>query len=531
MRFGSVALGVAGITLAARVVGFGRWLVFSKTVGDTCLGDAYNAANTLPNVLFEVVAGGILAGVVIPVLARHVGAQRSTETAHTTSALLTWAMIILAPATGIALLGAARYSTAFAKPTCDGSAVTIAALLIMFVPQIWLYGLAVISAGVLQAHSRFLASALAPLLSSLVVISSYLIFAVVADSTATTDLARLSRSSLSILGWGTTLGVLTLALSTVVPMTQLGLRLRPRLRFAPGDRAVIARIAAAAIGGLVLQQLSLLLINWSAQQTGDQGALTRFTWANAIYLLPYAVLVAPLLQLTFPRLSTAAAEGDHAVAGVLSEVGPQVIILAGLGAALLVATAVPVARVFVLGPGSGDTVALAWPIAALAPAVIGFGVLGLASRTLLAQRRARAAGAVTMTAWGVVILAVLGLQLVVPAGWVVVALAASVSLGMCAGALVGMLLTRATVDDGRSAAWLGRSVLVCLLAAAVAGGVISWPASLFRDSGLVLATVGAVGAAIGCLLIFVAIVFAVDRRLLAGVWSLVDRRRTSAAQS
>jgi putative peptidoglycan lipid II flippase len=369
------------------------------------------------------------------------------------------------------------------------------------------------------------------LLSSLVVISSYLIFAVVADSTATTDLARLSRSSLSILGWGTTLGVLTLALSTMVPMTQLGLRLRPRLRFAPGDRAVIARIAAAAIGGLVLQQLSLLLINWSAQQTGDQGALTRFTWANAIYLLPYAVLVAPLLQLTFPRLSTAAAEGDHAVAGVLSEVGPQVIILAGLGAALLVATAVPVARVFVLGPGSGDTVALAWPIAALAPAVIGFGVLGLASRTLLAQRRARAAGAVTMTAWGVVILAVLGLQLVVPAGWVVVALAASVSLGMCAGALVGMLLTRATVDDGRSAAWLGRSVLVCLLAAAVAGGVISWPASLFRDSGLVLATVGAVGAAIGCLLIFVVIVFAVDRRLLAGVWSLVDRRRTSAAQS
>ena len=51
-RFGTVALGVAGITLVARAFGFGRWLVFSKTVGDTCLGDVYNAANTLPNVLF-----------------------------------------------------------------------------------------------------------------------------------------------------------------------------------------------------------------------------------------------------------------------------------------------------------------------------------------------------------------------------------------------------------------------------------------------------------------------------------------------
>src|SRR5829696_6852553 len=103
VRFGSVVLGVAGITLASRVVGFGRWLVFSKTVGDTCLGDVYNAANTLPNVLFEIVAGGILAGVVIPVLARHVGAQRRTETEQTTSALLTWTLIILTPAALAAL--------------------------------------------------------------------------------------------------------------------------------------------------------------------------------------------------------------------------------------------------------------------------------------------------------------------------------------------------------------------------------------------------------------------------------------------
>ncbi len=72
--------------------------MFSKTVGDTCLGDVYNAANTLPNVLFEIVAGGVLAGVVIPVVARHVGAQRRTEVVQTTSALLTWTVIILTPA-------------------------------------------------------------------------------------------------------------------------------------------------------------------------------------------------------------------------------------------------------------------------------------------------------------------------------------------------------------------------------------------------------------------------------------------------
>jgi putative peptidoglycan lipid II flippase len=524
VRFGSVALGVAGITLASRVVGFGRWLVFSKTVGDTCLGDVYNAANTLPNVLFEIVAGGVLAGVVIPVVARHVGAERRAEASQTVSALLTWTMIILTPAAIAAVLGADIYASAFAKPTCAGSSEILAALLIMFVPQVWLYGLAVVSAGVLQAHSRFLASALAPLLSSVVVITSYLIFVAVADPEASRDLSQLTGSALSILGWGTTLGVLALAVTTVVPMARLGQQLRPRLRFAAGDRAVIAKIAGAGIAGLVLQQLSLLVINWSAQQTGDQGALTRFTWANAIYLLPYAVMVAPLLQLIFPRLTTAAQEGAGAVAAVLGDIGPQLVLLASLGAALLVATAIPVARVFVLGPGSGDTTALAWPIAAFAPAVIGFGLLGLCSRTLLAQHRARAAGAVLITAWGVVIVAVLVLRLIVPAAWQVPALAGSVSLGMCAGAAVGAVLARPM-------SWLGSSVFVGLVAAAAAGGLTAWPASLFRDSGLVTAAAAAFATAAGCLLIFLGVVFVLDRRRFDELWALVAQRRAAAARS
>jgi putative peptidoglycan lipid II flippase len=523
-RFGTVALGVAGITLLARVFGFGRWLVFSKTVGDTCLGDVYNAANTLPNVLFEIVAGGVLAGVVIPVVARHLGAQRRTEAVQTTSALLTWTVIILTPAGLAALLGASLYGAAFAKPTCEGSAVTVAALLIMFVPQIWLYGLAVVSAGVLQAHSRFLAAALAPLVSSAVVITSYLVFLRLAAPNAQDDLAQLNRSALAILGWGTTLGVLALALTTVIPMARLGHRLRPRLGFAAGDRAVIGRIAVAGIAGLVLQQLSLLVINWSAQQTGDQGALTRFTWANAIYLLPYAVLVAPLLQVAFPRLATAAEEGASAVAEVMDEVGPQVIMLASLGAALLVATAVPVARVFVLGPGSGDTAALAWLIAMLAPAVVGFGVLGLCSRTLLAQHRARAAGAVTVTAWAVVILAALGSRVVIPVSWQVVALAAAVSLGMCVGGVVGAVLAGRAAEQPNPRSWLGRSTLISLPAAAVTGGLVAWPAMRLRDADLLAATVGAIGAAVLCVVIFVGLVFLVDRNLGAALWNLVRRR-------
>ena len=412
--FASVAAAVAGLTLASRLVGFGRSLVFSKTVGDTCLGDTYNAANSLPNVLFEIVAGGVLAGVVVPVVARHVGAGRAEYSSRTTSALITWTLLILTPAGLAVLAGAHLFANAFAKADCAGSAETLAALVVMFAPQVWLYGLAVVSAGVLQAHHRFLAAAAAPLLSSVVVIIAYLSYAALATPAANEDPSQLTTEALAALGWGTTLGVLALAACTLLPLGRIGLRLRPRLRFADGDRSVIITIAAAGIIGLVLQQLSVLLINWSAQQTGDQGALTRFTWANAIYLLPYAVLAAPLLQLSFPRLAAAAEQGRDDVSNVLAETGPATVVMAWLGAALLVATAVPVARVFVLGPGSERTNALAWPIVAFAPAVVGFTLLGLASRTLLAQHLGKASGVANASAWAAVIISVAVLRQMVP---------------------------------------------------------------------------------------------------------------------
>ena len=527
MRAGlaSVAAGVAGLTLAARLVGFGRSVVFSKTVGDTCLGDTYNAANSLPNVLFEMVAGGVLAGVVVPVVARHLGAGREQHASRTASALITWTLLVLTPAGLAVLLGARVFAAAFAKADCAGSADVLAALVVMFAPQVWLYGLAVVSAGVLQAHHRFLAAAAAPLLSSLVVIIAYISYATLSIPSANDDPTQLTNQALAALGWGTTLGVFALAACTLVPLSRIGLRLRPRLRFAEGDRSVIITIAAAGIAGLIMQQLSVLLINWSAQQTGDQGALTRFTWANAIYLLPYAVLAAPLLQLSFPRLAAAAEQGQADVGRVLVETGPATVLMAWLGAALLVATAIPVARVFVLGPGSGRTAALAWPIVAFGPAVVGFTLLGLASRTLLAQHLGKASGLANATAWAAVIISVAVLRLVVPGRWLVPALAGSVSLGMILGAAMGWLLLR---RSGMATIGLGRPMLVGL-AAAVAAGVLGAACSwLLAEVGIVVAVLGACLVAMLSVLVFAAMLRLLAPSLLAQMWAL--RRRTPSAE-
>jgi putative peptidoglycan lipid II flippase len=199
--------------------------------------------------------------------------------------------------------------------------------------------------------------------------------------------------------------------------------------------------------------------------------------------------------------------------------------MAWLGAALLVATAVPVARVFVLGPGSERTGALAWPIAAFAPAVVGFTLLGLASRTLLAQHLGKASGVANASAWAVVIISVAIVRLVVPAGWLVPIMAGSVSLGMAVGAVAGWLLLR---QSGMPAIGLARPMLIGLAAAVLAGGIGAATSRLLSEVGILAAVLGACVVALLCVLVFTAMLRLLAPSVLSQMWAL--RRRTPSAE-
>ncbi len=93
---GAAAL-ITVLTVAARIAGFGRTFVFLQTVGHDDLADIYNAANTIPNIVFELVAGGALASLVVPLLAGAVAAGDRERVNAVASALLTWVLVLLVP--------------------------------------------------------------------------------------------------------------------------------------------------------------------------------------------------------------------------------------------------------------------------------------------------------------------------------------------------------------------------------------------------------------------------------------------------
>ena len=190
---GRAALLIGAITMLARVIGFGRQVVFAHTVQASCVGTAYTTANMVPNIIYDIVMGGALTAVVVPVLAGPVLASTGMAAAgdmsadreqvrQTSAALLSWTVLLLVPVSlVVAVIARPLVSLLLGgTPGCPrADMVTLGTrMLVIFAPQILLYGLAVVLYGILQAHRRFVAPALAPVLSSLIVIGAYFWFGV-----------------------------------------------------------------------------------------------------------------------------------------------------------------------------------------------------------------------------------------------------------------------------------------------------------------------------------------------------------------
>jgi putative peptidoglycan lipid II flippase len=524
---------VALLTVAARVAGFGRIFAFSQTVGDNCLGTAYTTANQVPNVLFEVVAGGALAGVLVPLLSSRLASDDPAERAaasRTASAALTVSVLALVVVGAVTALVARPVMSLLladgSDAECGGSLLRLATVMLwVFLPQVPLYAVAVVFAGVLQAQQRFTAPAAAPLVSSLVVGATYLLFgALVPASVVEGDLADVPRTGIAVLAGGTTLGVLALAL-THLPALRGPVRWRPALRPAPGDGARLRSLALSGLAVLVAQQVVTVAVT-AVSNDASAGAVNRWSYAWALFLLPYAVLAVPVATAVFPRLARAADSGRAELGGVLAPAVRAVLLVSSLGAAVLVAVAVPVAVVFVHGRvGSGRSGDLGLALVLFAPGLLGYGLVALLTRALYTLGAGRSAAVAVVSGWAVVLVGVLLLPLALPADHVVSALALAHTAGLT---VAGVLLLREVHRAVPGAlGGVGRVVVAAVLAGAVGGAVGAVPGLVWRTTHVVVAVgQGLALAALAGLVWFVVARLAAptDLRTLSGTARRVVRR-------
>jgi len=527
---GSAAALIGGLTILARVAGLGRQVVFAHTVGNSCLGTAYATANQVPNVIYDIVLGGALTAIMVPVLARP--AERSgtdpaaaREVSQSSAALLTWTVTILAPVSAVLaiaagpiiwlLIPAGRSGCPQADLVHVGSR-----MLAVFAPQILLYGLAVVLYGILQAHRRFTAPALAPVLSSLVVIAAYLAFVPLGHG-HTTDLAGLSTAAELTLSVGTTAGVAALVVTALVPAWRLRLRLRPALRFPDGVARRARALAAAGIAVLVAQDASVLVVTWLANGHGTRGAVVLYGYGWQVFTSAYAVLAIPVAISAFPVLAARVGSAFDETAAAAAR---AVLLASCLGASLLAGAAGPAARIFASQPAQVRQLALG--LAAFAPGLIGYGLVACLSRVLLADGRNRVAAMTVSAGWLLVIGADVAAVLLVPARWVVPVLGLGNTIGLTASGIALLVAVR----SARGAAALhgmvraGTAGLAAALAGAAAGAALSAavPAAGVLQNGLLAAA----ACACACL-VFGAVGYGLDAGDLRAAAARLARRARS----
>lgn len=485
-RLASTIAGAAGaiavLTLLARVAGFGRVLVFADSVRAGGVGEIYQSLNALPNVLVEVSAGGILAAVAVPLIARHQGAGESERADRLASALLSWTLVVLVPAAAAVLLLARPLAALFVEPFDPRALEVGARMLRVFALQIPLYGVGFVLTGLLQARRRFVAAALAPLLSSIVVLLSYLWYgAIVHGETAP---ARVPEHALDVLAWGTTAGVVVLSLPLLGPALASGWRWLPTLTLDPRDRRALAALAVAGVLVVAGQQVFVLAALWLANHSGDRGTFPVWQYAQTVYLLPYAVLAVPIATAAFPTLaaggtvSVSGGQGQPSLTPTLARSLRAVLLVSGLGAAVVMATSRPVAAFFgLLDARRGSQGASTEALAALSGALVGLapGLVGLSVSALLLRAsyvRGSALGAALAVAGGWLLAASPAVLVSPGAGSAAtlraLALASSVGMTVTAAVLGGLVRRSWSVEStAGSSRTLGALVIALGLALAV----------------------------------------------------------------
>ena len=378
-RFARDTLLVTICVLLSRMTGFVRVLVAAAVLSNGLLGDTYHAANTIPNLLFELFAGGALQAVLVPafVSARRQGGDE--ELGKTAGAFVGVIVLVLAAVAVIGMLLAPLIARALTLG--EGDSVLAAEkldvmtpMLIVFIPQVLFYGVGMVATAALAAQRRFLAAAIAPALNNAVVITCYLLYRASREGeVATLDLSPLQ---FTIIAGGTTLAVIVFTSLPSIILTGSGLRWRPR--WDPSHSAIrgirgSVGWAAMSVAGTLVPTGAAIVLGYDAV-----GGVAVFTMAWAFFVLPHALVAIPVATTLAPRVADAWQRGRAQEVRAIVERSAQVVIpLLLVGGAAMAALAWPIARIAgSFGQAASQGIA---PIAhALAMFGFGLGGYGLA---------------------------------------------------------------------------------------------------------------------------------------------------------
>ncbi len=434
-------------TIFSRITGLGRNLLLVAALGTAIIGDTFQVANTIPTVVYILVAGGALNAVFVPQIVREM--KKPDGGNAFVSQLATATFTILAIATAIGVLAAPLVVRLYAAKFGGTGLETEFELTVLFtrycLPQILFLGLFTLFGQIANARGSFGPMMWAPILNNLVVIGVLIGFIAIAPDAQD---GVISTSAKALLGLGTTFGAFVQAAILIPVIVKSGVRLRPNFHWSSLGKS--AHLAKWTMIFVIINQAGFVVIvnlataaSVRAKESGiDVGVgFTPYQNAHFIFLLPHSIIAVSLVTALLPRISRLAA--DTQISNVRDEIQQTLLNLYSLiipAAFAMLFLGQPIAHLIFAASNSADASQIGMILSGFALGLIPFCSSYVMLRGFYAFEDTKTPAAITLLMNVVTILCATISYLVLPIRFITVGIAVSFGIGYLSSSLLARFL-------------------------------------------------------------------------------------------
>ncbi|MEU5880985.1 murein biosynthesis integral membrane protein MurJ [Spirillospora sp. NPDC047279] len=446
-------------TLASRVTGFLRTAMLVAALGTGAVADAYNTANTVPFIVYDLLLGGILTAVVVPLIIR----ARERDAAYGEQyeqRLFTLAVAALSLITVIAVLLGPVFITIYGGKM-EGDQRDLAVLFArLFAVQIFFLGVSAFAGAILNTRKRFAAPMWAPVLNNIVICCTAAMFLLTSTGKVTPE--SITNGQITLLAAGTIGGMALQTLALWPSLRGSGFRWRPRLDFRKGELGQMGRMGIWTLAYVLITQIGFAVTTSLANAAGVLGreegigdvGYTPYFNAYQLFQLPYAIIGVSVITALLPRMS------EHAAAGRMTEVrddfsnGLRLCSAVILPAAALMGVLAPEITTVLFAHGNtseSDALVIANVLRAFAVALVPFAAYQLMLRVFYSMQDTRTPAFISIAVVATNILASFAMYNLLPTDKIIVGIACGFALAQTIGAIVGWAILRRRLGgmDGR----------------------------------------------------------------------------------
>ncbi len=308
---------MAAGTVVSRMSGFVRSTLLAAALGAQLHADVFNIANTIPNMLYILLAGGIFNAVLVPQLVRAMRNDPDGGDAYT-SRVITLAALFLAVVSALLVLAAPwvmelLLDSRFSEPALAAQRDSAIDFARYCLPQVFFYGMFVLVGQVLNARGRFGPMMWAPIANNVISVAVLALYLLVFGP-AKDVFGAFSADEELLLGLGSTLGIAAQFVILVPYLRSAGFRYRPRFDFRGTGLGHTLRLGVWTVLFVIVNQIAYtVVVRLASSGTASSADGTGYSIYSSTFLIvmvPHSVVTVSLATAILPRLSARAAEDD-----------------------------------------------------------------------------------------------------------------------------------------------------------------------------------------------------------------------------